>query len=65
MKDLDPEKFIILEKYILNIDNIEYEEINNKSIYTNKNLKWYDNSSGIGNFMAVIYYKLNLSCYNN
>ena len=41
MKDLDPEKFIILEKYILNIDNIEYEEINNKSIkrgYLSKNL---------------------------
>jgi hypothetical protein len=30
-----------------------------KSIFSNKKLKWFDNSSGIGNFMTVIYYKLN------
>ena len=32
----------------------------NKNIYSNKDLKWFDNSSGIGNFMIVIYYKLNI-----
>jgi len=55
--------YIIIIKMLDVLEN-KYYEINNKSIYSNKNLKWYDNSSGIGNFMIVIYYKLNLGLKN-
>lgn len=55
--------YITITKMLDVLEN-KYYEINSKSIYTNKNLKWYDNSSGIGNFMAVIYYKLNLGLKN-
>jgi hypothetical protein len=55
--------YIIIIKMLDALEN-RYYNINNKSIYTNKNLKWYDNSSGTGNFMAVIYYKLNLGLKN-
>jgi hypothetical protein len=48
----------IIIKMLEALENRYFEEYK-KSIYSNKNLKWYDNSSGIGNFMIVIYYKLN------
>jgi hypothetical protein len=51
--------YIIIIKMLNALEN-RYYYINNESIYANKNLKWYDNSSGTGNFMAVIYYKLNI-----
>lgn len=35
-----------------------YKKEHNQSIYENKKLTWYDNSSGIGNFMIVLYDKL-------
>jgi len=36
-----------------------YKKRYKKNIFENKELKWFDNSSGIGNFMMVVYYKLN------
>ena len=48
----------IIIKMLEALENRYFEEYK-KSIYSNKNLKWYDNSSGIGNFMIVICYKLN------
>jgi hypothetical protein len=47
-----------ITKMLDTIENIYFNKYK-KNIYSNKNLKWYDNSSGIGNFMMVIYYKLN------
>ena len=53
----------IIIKMLAELENRYFEEYK-KNIYSNKNLKWYDNSSGIGNFMIVIYYKLNLGLKN-
>lgn len=39
--------------------NIAYKKDHKEDIYTNKDLKWYDNSSGIGNIMIFVYEKLN------
>jgi len=56
-----PYKIII--KMLESLDNIYFEE-HKTSIFSNKDLKWFDNSSGIGNFMIVIYYKLNIGLKN-
>ena len=47
----------IIIKMLNELENA-YERKNNSCIYANPNLKWFDNSSGIGNFMIVIYCKL-------
>lgn len=43
---------------MLNELSNEYQKEYNKNIFQNPNLKWYDNSSGIGNIMICIYCKL-------
>jgi hypothetical protein len=53
----------IIIKMLYAIEN-RYYEVYKKNIYSNKNLKWFDNSSGIGNFMIVIFYKLYLGLKN-
>lgn len=54
--------------YIVNnlldkLDN-EYTKKYKKSIFTEKHLKWYDPSNGIGNFSIIIYYRLMNSLKN-
>jgi hypothetical protein len=51
--------YITIIKMLDALENRYYKK-NKRSIFANKSLKWLDNSSGIGNFMVVIYYKLNL-----
>ena len=51
--------FVIIDKMLKTLEDTYYENYN-KSIYSNKNIKWFDNSSGVGNFMMVIFFKLNL-----
>jgi hypothetical protein len=65
-KKQNGEVFTPYEIIIKMLDALEnrYLEEHKKNIYSNKNLKWFDNSSGIGNFMTVIYYKLNLGLKN-
>ena len=33
-------------------------KVNNKSIFTERNFKWFDPATGIGNFSVAIYLKL-------
>ena len=35
-----------------------YKKIHNKSIFTEKHLKWFDPAAGIGNFPVIIYQRL-------
>jgi len=65
-KKQNGEVFTPYEIIIKMLDALEsrYFEEYKKNIYSNKNLKWFDNSSGIGNFMIVIFYKLYLGLKN-
>jgi adenine-specific DNA-methyltransferase len=49
--------FEIIENMLQKIE-ITYSNEYNANIFENENLKWYDNSSGVGNIIIVIYYKL-------
>ena len=65
-KKQNGEVFTPYEIIIKMLDELEkryFEELK-KNIYANKNLKWFDISSGIGNFMTIDYYKLNLGLKN-
>ena len=55
--------FEIIDKMLNTLDDKYFKEYN-ESIFNNKDLKWMDNSSGIGNFIIVIYYKLNIGLKN-
>lgn len=47
----------IIETMLNKLEIIYYNKYK-KNIFENEKLKWFDNSSGIGNFIIVIYYKL-------
>jgi hypothetical protein len=53
----------IIVKMLKELENRYFLE-HKKSIYSNKNLKWLDNCCGIGNFIIVIYFKLNIGLKN-
>jgi hypothetical protein len=55
--------YVIIEKMLSTLEETYYN-IHKTNIYENKTLKWFDNSSGIGNIMFVIYYKLNNALKN-
>jgi hypothetical protein len=41
-----------------------YTKINKKSIFTNKDLKWYDPANGMGNYPVAIYFRLMIGLEN-
>ena len=45
--------------------NESYKKIHNKSIFTEKHLKWFDPAAGIGNFPVIIYQRLMLGLDND
>jgi hypothetical protein len=47
----------IIIDILSNLDKY-YTKANNKSIFSEPNLKWFDPASGIGNFLIVVYLKL-------
>lgn len=49
--------YVIIEKMLDELDK-QYSLIYNKSVFSNKDLKWFDNSSGTGNFILVVYHRL-------
>tara|TARA_B110001469_G_scaffold114453_1_gene118373 strand:- start:462 stop:1787 length:1326 start_codon:yes stop_codon:yes gene_type:complete len=59
-KDNKGEVFTSIEciEHILEKLNKHYKNKHGICIFSNKNLRWLDPSSGIGNFMIIIYYKL-------
>ena len=54
IKNQNPEKFIILGEYILNIDNIEYEKINSKSMTRGYLSKYLDINNGVKIIFTLI-----------
>lgn len=64
-KEIEKNKFgeVFTPMYIINekLNTLDYyykKNNNNKSIFTNKTLKWFDPSNGMGNYSIAIYLKL-------